>query len=457
MKLLSTRTAVILIYSLLLVLGLLVFTVKYFNNAAAWAKYPTNRHFYTNGKLVSSGTIYDRSGSILVQTVDGTTEFNKDKTVRTAVMHATGDMNSNVATSAQVSFRDRLTGWDIINGAYRFNNKLSTGSDLTLTLDADLSATAYKQLNGRMGTVGVYNYKTGEILCMVSTPSFDPENPPDVKANPEKYDGVYINRFLSTAYTPGSVFKLVTTAAAIDHLNNIDNELYHCDGKIKIGGEMVTCPSAHGKVTLEQALANSCNVAFAQISLELGADRLQKYADLAGFNSRLDIDGIKTAAGKVDVRDVEGADLAWAGIGQYTNTANPLNFMAYMGAIANDGVRITPRILADQGIFSFITTSVEKKRVLSAETAETLGKMMRNNTISAYGEGNFKGLELCAKTGTAEVGGGEQPHAWFAGYLDREDFPLAFVVIIENGISGSRAAAPVAANVLQAAVRAGGS
>lgn len=220
---------------------------------------------------------------------------------------------------------------------------------------------------------------------------------------------------------------------------------------------MVTCPSAHGKVTLEQALANSCNVAFAQISLELGADRLQKYADLAGFNSRLDIDGIKTAAGKVDVRDVEGADLAWAGIGQYTNTANPLNFMAYMGAIANDGVRITPRILADQGIFSFITTSVEKKRVLSAETAETLGKMMRNNTISAYGEGNFKGLELCAKTGTAEVGGGEQPHAWFAGYLDREDFPLAFVVIIENGISGSRAAAPVAANVLQAAVRAGGS
>jgi len=453
MKLLSTRTALVLIYSLLLVLGLVAFTVKYFNNASAWVQYPTNRHLYANGKLHSSGTIYDCSGSILMQMVDGTTEFNKDKTVRTAVMHATGDVNSNVATGAQAVFRDRLTGWDIINGAYRFNNKLSSRSDLTLTLDADLCATAYKELDGRRGTVGVYNYKTGEILCMVSTPSFDPENPPDVEANPEKYEGVYINRLFSSAYTPGSVFKLVTAAAAIDHLNNVENNLYHCDGKLQIGGDMVTCPSAHGEVTIEQALANSCNTAFAQITLDLGADRLQKYADLAGFNSRLEVDGIKTAIGKVNVADVEGADLAWAGIGQYTNTANPLNFMAYMGAIANDGVRITPRILADQGIFSFITTSVEKKRVLSAETAEKLGKMMRNNTISTYGEGNFRGLELCAKTGTAEVGGGKQPHAWFAGYLDREDFPLAFVVIIENGGSGSRAAAPVAAKVLQAAVR----
>ncbi len=251
------------------------------------------------------------------------------------------------------------------------------------------------------------------------------------------------------------MFKLVTAAAAIDSFNNVDNQLYHCDGKLQIGGDTVTCLSAHGQVTLEQALANSCNVAFAQITLELGGDELQKYADLTGFNSRLEVDGIKTAVGKVNVADVEGAALAWAGVGQYTNTANPLNFMAFVGAIANDGVKITPRILADQGIFSFITTSNEKMRVLPAETAEELRKMMRNNTISTYGEGNFKGLELCGKTGTAEVGGGEKPHAWFAGFLDREDYPLAFVVVIENGGSGSRAAAPVAAKVLQAAVSAG--
>lgn len=456
MRLLSKRTSVVLIYSLLLVVGLLAFTVKFFCNASTWVQHPANRHFYSNGKPVISGTIYDRWGSILMQVVDGTTEFNEDKTVRTAVMHATGDLEGNIATGSQVAFRNRLSGWDIVNGAYRFNNKLSSGSDLTLTLDAQLCATAYRELKGRRGTVGVYNYKTGEILCMVSTPSYDPEKPPDVKVDEKKYEGVYINRFLSSAYTPGSVFKLVTAAAAIDNLDNIDNKLYHCDGRLQIGGDVVVCSSAHGEVTLEQALAGSCNVAFAQITLELGADRLQEYADLAGFNSRLEVDGIKTAAGRVNVLDAEGAALAWAGIGQYTNTVNPLNFMTFMGAIANDGVGVTPRILKERDIFSFITAFGKKKQVFPAETAEKLKKMMRNNTISSYGEGNFRGLELCAKTGTAEVGGGEKPHAWFTGFLDREDYPLAFVVVIENGGYGIRAAAPVAAKVLQSAVSAGG-
>jgi len=453
MKLLLNRASVLLFFSLMLILGLLVFTVRYYNEASTWAQHPSNKHLYADGKLVSSGTIYDRSGNILVQTMEGTIKYNTDNTVRTAVMHSTGDLHSNVVTGAQVVFRDQLSGWDIFNGAYRFNNKSSSGNDLTLTLDADLCATAYKELNGRRGTVGVYNYKTGEILCMVSSPSFDPENPPDVKANPKKYEGVYINRFLSATYTPGSVFKLVTAAAAIDNLEDMDNKLYSCDGKMETGGGMVTCPTAHGEVTLEQVLADSCNVALAQITLELGADTLQTYADLAGFNSSLEVDGIKTATGKVDVSDAEEVGLAWAGIGQYTNTANPLNFMAFMGAIANDGVSIKPKILEDEGIFSFITTSIYKKNLmLSAETAEKLKKMMRNNTLSAYGEDNFRGLELCAKSGTAEVGGGKKPHAWFAGFLDREDFPLAFVVVIENGGSGIRVAGPVAAKVLQAAV-----
>ncbi len=451
MKLLLKRSAVLLIFSLLLSLGLAVFLMKYFHSASAWVQYPTNKHLYASGKLVSSGTIYDRSGTILLQMIDGTIEFHEDKTVRTAVMHATGDLSGNVETGAQVAFGDRLSGWDLVNGTYRFNDRLSSGSNLTLTLDAHLCAAAYKELNGRKGTVGVYNYKTGEILCMVSSPSFDPENHPDVKANPKKYEGVYLNRLLSAAYTPGSVFKLVTAAAAIDNIDSIDEKLYHCDGKLQIGEDMVNCLAAHGEVTLEEALADSCNVAFARIALELGADTLQKYADLAGFNSSLTINGIKTAMGKAELSDAEGGDLAWAGIGQYTNTANPLNFMAFMGAIANDGVRVTPKILSDRGIISLPATT--ETRILSSKTAEKLGKMMRNNTISAYGEENFKGLELCAKSGTAEVGGVEKPHAWFAGFLAREDSPLAFVVVIENGGSGSKVAGSVAVNVLQAAVK----
>lgn len=453
MKLLTRRAFGLLILTLLLVIGLLVFTVKYAVGASDWAQHPTNKHLYYEGRLKIAGKIYDRDGEILLQTKDGVQKYNENKTVRRALMHSVGDSYGNIVTSMQVAYSDMLSGWDPVNGAYRFNHKKSSsGSDMTLTLDAELCAAAYNAMNGRKGTVGVYNYKTGEILCMVSLPSFDPENRPDVEANPEKYEGVYINRLLSAAYTPGSVFKLVTAAAAIDQLENIDTLVYRCEGKQLINGTEVTCPNVHGNVTLKEALAQSCNIYFAEISLKLGGTTLQKYAENAGFNSSLKVDGIKTAVGKVDVADAEGGDLAWAGIGQYSDTANPLTLMAYAGAIANDGVRVTPKLVKDRGILSFLPGGIQDDRILSKETAGKLGAMMRNNVTEVYGEKNFKGLELCAKSGTAEVGGDRKPHSWFVGYLDREDCPLAFVVVVENGGSGSKVAGSVAGKVLRTAV-----
>lgn len=454
LKVLTKRTWMVLVLSLLIILGLLFFTVKYTKNASKWVQHSTNRHLYSNGQFLAAGTIYDRNEEILYETVDGSRKYHEDKTVRKAVMHAVGDSNGNVVTGAQVAFREKLSGWNLLNGAYRFNKKPGNfRSDLTLTLDADLCSVAYKALNGRKGTVGVYNYKTGEILCMVSSPTFDPENQPDIEANSKKYEGVYINRLLSATYTPGSVFKLVTAAAAIDNLENLNSKTYHCKGEKKIRGETVTCLSKHGDISFEKALAESCNVAFAEISLALGGDTLQKYAEKVGFNSSLKVDNINTAVGKVNVADAQGGDLAWAGIGQYSNTANPLNFMAYVGSIANDGVRVSPRILKKNDIVSLLPTSIKgEKDILSVETAYKLKTMMRNNVIEVYGEKNYEGLELCAKSGTAEVGGDNKPHAWFVGFMDREDYPLAFVVVIENGGSGSKVAGPVAKKVLQYAV-----
>jgi peptidoglycan glycosyltransferase len=454
MKLLTKRAYGLFALALLLVIGLLAFTIEYAFEASSWAQHATNKHLYADGKLKSAGKIFDRNGEILLETVDGIPKYNDSKTVRTALMHAIGDSYGDIATSAQVVSSERLTGWDPINGAYRFNDNLSGfSSDMTLTLDAELCAYAYQAMNGRKGTVGVYNYKTGEILCMVSTPTFDPENRPDVEANPDRYEGVYINRLLSAAYTPGSVFKLVTAAAAIDTLPDYDTRIHHCDGKKIINGAEVTCLKAHGDVNLKQALAQSCNIAFAEISLELGGNTLQQYADKAGFNASLKFDGITTAVGKVDVTGAEGGDLAWAGIGQYSDTANPLNFMAYVGSIANDGVRITPRLVSEKGLYSTVFGERPgKKRILSAETAGKLKTMMRNDVTEVYGENNFKGLELCAKSGTAEVGEGKKPHSWFTGFLDRDDCPLAFVVVVENGGTGSRVAGSVAGKVMKEAV-----
>ena len=455
MKLLTRRAFGLLILTLLLIAGLLLFGVRYALDASSWAHYPVNKHLYHNGILKTAGKIFDRNGEILLETVDGIQKYHEDKAVRMTMMPAVGDSHGNIATSLQVAYGERLSGWDPVNGAFRFDERISGfGSDITLTLDAGLCTAAYKAMNGRKGTVGVYNYRTGEILCMASLPTFDPENRPDVEAAPEKYEGVYINRLLSGVYTPGSVFKLVTAAAAVDNLENIEDKIFECKGEMIIDGAKVTCPTAHGSVTLEQALAVSCNTAFAEISLDLGGNTLQKYAEKAGFRNPLKVDGIRTAAGKAEISDAKGGDLAWAGIGQYSDLANPLNLMAYVGAIANGGVRVTPELIKEDGIFSVLPGGgVQEKRILSEETAQRLGAMMRNNVKEVYGESNFKGLELCAKSGTAEVGDGKKPHAWFVGYLDREDCPLAFVVVVENGGAGSKTAGSVAAKVLKETVK----
>ncbi|MDD4565611.1 MAG: penicillin-binding transpeptidase domain-containing protein [Eubacteriales bacterium] len=455
MKILTKRAFALLILSVLLIIGLLVFTIKYINNASDWAQHPTNKHLFRNGQLQTTGKIYDRKGEILLQTVDGAQKYNNDATVRKAVMHAIGDSYGNVMTSAQVAFGEKLSGWDMVNGAYRFNaQRYKPGNDITLTLDSEVCVEAYKAMNRRKGTVGVYNYKTGEIICMVSTPTFDPENRPDVEGNPDRYEGVYINRLLSAAYTPGSVFKLITAEAAIDTIKDIDTRTYECAAEKLIDGNRITCPAAHGNMTFKQALAHSCNVTFAEITLEIGGATLQKYADKAGFNSSHKVNGISTSAGKVDVSNAKGGDLAWAGIGQYSNTANPLSFMTYVGAIGNDGIKVTPSIIKDSNVILSLLPDIvpEGDRIITQETAASLGAMMRNNTIEVYGEKNFKGLELCAKSGTAEVGGEKAPHAWFTGYMDRDDCPLAFVVVVENGGSGSRVAGSIAGKVLQKAV-----
>ncbi len=445
MKLLTRRAAVLLFIVLLMIQGLGVFTYRYMTNAPQWARHYSNKHLYAQGTPLVSGTIYDRNGQILFQIENGQASYHEDRSVRTALMHAVGNGRGDVATSAQVLYQARLLGWDFVNGAYRFNNQVAHSmSDVTLTLDAELCDVAYAALNGRKGTVGVYNYKTGEILCMVSSPSYDPENPPDIEYSQERYEGVYMNRLLSATYTPGSVFKLVTAAAAIDQVDGLKGQVFHCDGEEMIDGDLVTCPEVHGDVDFEQALASSCNIAFAEITLQVGAESLQQYADKTGMTEGLKFDGITTAAGNVEAWKAKGADLAWAGIGQSSDTVNPLNFMAYMGAVANEGVSVRPKLIP--------SSTVKKDKLISKETANELKLLMRNNVQSGYGEYRYEGLELCAKTGTAETGATTRPHAWFAGFLDREDYPLAFVVVVENGGSGIGAAAPVAAKVLKAAV-----
>lgn len=170
MKKIEKRAIMCLLLAFVLLTGVCVFSYRYFTEGDTWASYEGNQDVYTEGDL-SKGTLYDTNGQLLMQNTTDGMKFNEDSSIRTALMHITGDKDNNISTGANRAFTDELIGYDFINGVYSLNN---AGEDVSLTLDANVCATAYEALNGRKGTVGVYNYETGQIICMVSSPTYDP-------------------------------------------------------------------------------------------------------------------------------------------------------------------------------------------------------------------------------------------------------------------------------------------
>ncbi len=450
MRKIEKRAVLCLIIALALIAGLGLFCFRFVTNAADWAAYPYNRHMYSNSGQLLSGTILDRDGDVLTEVKDGERVYYPDATVRRATVHAVGDGSGYIGTGALTAFADRLSGYNLITGGY---SPLGSGRNLTLTLDAYLNVTAYNAMDGRQGTVGVYNYKTGDILCMVSTPSFDPENPP---AASEAQDGIYLNRFLSSAQVPGSIFKTVTLTAALENLPDLKDRTFTCTGETTVGGTVITCPKPHGKMDIASAFANSCNGVFGALAAELGGDTMTKYVEQAGLTRRMSVDGIMTAAGHYDVSEADKGQIGWSGVGQYTDTVNPCNMMTYMGAIANGGTAAVPRLILDITTPSGIPTSWQRTEetdtLVQASTASQVKEMMKNNVVQTYGTDRFRGLDIGAKSGTAEVGGDKRPNAWFAGFLDDPEHPYAFIVLVENGGGGASVAGEIAATVLQACV-----
>lgn len=445
MKKIEKRAIMCLLLAFVLLTGVGIFSYRYVAHGDDWASYEGNRDVYNEGDL-SKGKLYDTNGTLLMQNTPDGMIFNDDASVRTALMHITGDKDNNISTGANRAFTDELIGYNLINGVYSLNN---AGKDVSLTLDANICATAYEALAGRSGTVGVYNYKTGEILCMVSSPTYDPVDPPS-----EPEDGVYINRFTSATFVPGSIFKLVTAAAAIENLDDAYTWEINCTGSVSYGGEYaVTDVSAHGTVDLEKALEVSCNCYFGQLAEKLGPDLLEKYTEKAGLMTSYDIDGIKTTEGTFDFPD-SGMNLAWTGIGQWEDMINPCSMMVYMGAIANGGEATHPNIVKPT---TFMGKQIDKittktTNMIDSTTAASLTEMMANNVVSHYGSENFPGLSLCAKSGTAEVGDYKEPHAWFAGFLNDDSNPYAFIVLVENSGYGADVAGAVANTLMQAVV-----
>lgn len=449
MKITVKRACVIYVLIIAFVIGVAVLMFDVVTKGEGWATGKLSRHFSYETDI---SEIIDINGKTLVSNSGGERIYVEDADLRTATLHVIGDRAGKIDTGIDTLYSVIPDAYNIVDGVYYLKSEdLGGVASVTLNIDSEANRVAYNALKNYKGCVAVYNYKTGQLLCSVSNPTFDPENiPGDLDETSEKYEGVYIDRVTRGTYTPGSIMKIVTAACAIENIPDLYTRTFECDQEYETGDGVVRCNGNHGEQTFQQAMNNSCNCAFAEISIELGAEKLREYAELLGFNQELYAGEIRLTTSVFEPDEKSRTELGWAGVGQSTTRVTPAYFLSLVGAIANGGTGYAPdRLLC-------FNTSAGKKltreaRIIvtvNSDTAAKLAELLRSNVRDEYGDKRFPGLEMCGKTGTAQLDG-EDSHSWFVGYSQRDDLPLAVVCIAENGGWGSHAATDISNKVMQ--------
>jgi len=444
-----SRAKALFLLILILAGGMAFFLGEYFAKSQNWILFNGSPHVY-NASNIGCGMITDRNGMLILDLSKGRT-YSALEQLRRATLHWVGDRQGNISAPALSYYAEEIAGFDPINGIYNYSGN---GGQVKLTLSGNIQMTALEAMGDYKGTLAVYNYRTGELLCAISTPNFDPDAVPDISGDTSgQYEGVYLNRFVQSAYTPGSIFKIVTAAAALETIPDIQEQIFSCTGIVEYGVDKVTCEKSHGTLTFREAFGRSCNCSFAKIADQLGGETLERYAEQFGVTKSLSFDGITTISGSVDAENAAAVQVAWSAIGQHKNLVNPCVYMAFLGAIANDGAGIMPHLVSQINVGGKTTYTAEPEkadRIMSKETAAVMQEMLRNNVQTYYGDDSFPGLTVCAKSGTAEVGGEKRPNAMFTGYVMDENYPLAFIATIEDGGYGRQVCVPVLSQVLSA-------
>lgn len=447
----TKRTWLMGLFILVLVSGMCFFLGEYWIKSSQWVAAPGSPHVY-NSRNLGIGTVVDSNGIVLLD-IGTERKYAESRTTRKSTLHWLGDRNGFISASAVSHYAGAMVGFDRINGIY---SSEGVGGTTELTISERIQNVALEAMNGRKGTVAVYNYRTGEILCAVTTPTFDPDNAPEIGADAgEEWEGVYLNRFIQSTYIPGSIYKVVTTAAALDCVDGIEEMTFRCVGKVEYGSgdnvATVTCETAHGEQDLKGALAKSCNCCFAQIAELVGRENMEKYVRQFQVTEPVQFDGVSTARGNYNIEGAGAASFAWSCIGQHSNTINPARFMTFMGAIAGGGQAAAPYLVSRVTCGDEVTyqaESVSTGRIMDEGIADIVKTYMRSNVKNGYGDSRFGGMKVCGKSGTSQLGGGEKSNAMFAGFSAEEEYPLAFICVVENGGYGATTCIPILSKVL---------
>jgi len=359
-----------------------------------------------------------------------------------------------------------------------FTGEPTRGGSVELTIDPKVQKAAAEALGGQVGAVVALDPKTGQILAMVSTPSFDPNrlsshNTKEVAAAYEELNAdegrPMENRAISgRLYPPGSVFKLVTAAAALESGEwtaesvidaPVELELPQTTSTIKNYGGAACDPE--DEMPLSDALRISCNTAFANLGLELGAEDMLRQATAFGFGVDRKIPlGVTPSTFP---QDLNPPQLAQSAMGQYDVKVTPLEVAMISATIANDGIPMAPHLVktvrsSDLSVRSRTEPQAES-RAISSATARSLREMMVSVVDSGTGTAaQISGVDVAGKTGTAQNAPDKAPHAWFTAFAPADNPQVAVAVVVEHGGSmgseatGGATAAPIARAVIEAVV-----
>lgn len=369
-------------------------------------------------------------------------------------------------------FYDRLT--DTIAG------RTPKGASLELTINPKAQKAAEDALGDQRGAVVALNPATGEILAMVSHPTYDPSPLVSHDAATEKAawkrlnaDGngrPLVNRAIGgNLYPPGSVYKIVTAAAALESGDYTKDSSIPGPARLDLPQTTASLPNAHGgpcgpgdRVTLEVALQDSCNTAFGWLGMELGGQALSEQSEKFGFGQDLTVP-MKVSPSTFP-SDPNPPQEAQSGIGQFEVRVTPMQVAMVTAAVANEGVVMRPyiveRVLGGDTSVIDETKPDEMSEAVSSETASALSDMMVRVVEQGTGSGGaVPGISVAAKTGTAQHEQGAAPHAWYTAFAPADNPKIAVAVVVEDGgaagnqASGGQVAGPISAAVMKAVLQ----
>lgn len=423
---------------------------------------------YNNRKWVERsntirGDILDRDGKILV-TSKGVSDGIQELEYRggAAFTHVLGYMDSQYGlTGIQNRYDKELMGKtnSIIPGEF---NKKDRGYNVETTLDMSLQEATYSLMGKEKGSVVVLDPETGEILTMISTPSFDPNKLKEIWADlNSNEDGPLLNRSVAGMYPPGSTFKIITAVSALENISGIANRRFDDNGKIVFNDKESLSNSggkAWGNIGFEDAFAYSSNVVFGTLGMELENHKLKDTAEKFYFNADIPANGTLIENSRFpELNKNQKGEIAQSAIGQSSILATPME-MALVGAtIANDGVMMKPTLVKaitnEDGDEIKAIDKEELRTVTTPEIAGVVKGYMKQ--VVSRGTGTtaiVKGVEVYGKTGTADhsdIDGEKEPHSWFVGFAEKDSKKIAFAVALEEGGAGSQKTGRIVKGLVQ--------